>query len=346
MRPRSGRWAHNSKVADANPAPAAVQKPHRTTGANLLQLSRARDARGFKMRPAQTSVLHVKRVTRILDRATVITSVLHVLRVEWTIVRTKLLELLNDVASGGGDTLTAAEVRERLGLSPQAASNLLARAVRDGLLDRVASGTYVLRPIGLLGTRAASEDVALAVAAKFGDEPHRIVYRSALGHHGLLVHPTRAVQVALPRRVKVTRLSGRRLETFIEPAAIIGIGAEPAGRGAAVSSIERALLECADRPRVAGGWSVLAEALGAASWDPGRLATLAEELAMGPALRRIGSLAEQLGQANAAVLRPPPAQAREVALDPQGEPDDPWLDRRWRVRWPVNAGRARDLVAN
>lgn len=242
--------------------------------------------------------------------------------------------------------VTTADVRERLELSPQSASNLLTRAVRDGLLDRVAAGTYVVRPFGLLGTRAASEDVGLAVAAKFGGEPHRIVYRSALGHHGLLVHPARVVQVALPRRVKVTRLSGRRLETFIESAAVIGLGAEPAGRGAAVSSVERALLECADRPRAAGGWPTLAEALRAASWDPDHLTALAGKLAMGPALRRIGSLAQQLGLANASALPPPPAGAREVALDPQSDPDEPWLDRGWRVRWPVDAGRARDLVAN
>lgn len=234
----------------------------------------------------------------------------------------------------------------QLELSPQAASNLLARSVRDGLLDRVTAGTYVIRPFGLLGTRAASEDVALAVAARFGKEPHRIVYRSALGHHGLLVHPARAVQVALPRRVKVTQLSGRRLQTFMESAVSIGVGAEPAGRGAVVSSVERALLECADRPRAAGGWLRLAEALRAASWDPDHLTALADELAMGSALRRVGSLAEQLGLANASALRPPPAGTREVALDPQGDREDPWLDRRWRVRWPVAADRARELVAN
>lgn len=261
-------------------------------------------------------------------------------------MRTELLHLLNEIASRGADAVTTAEVRSQLGLSPQAASNLLARSVRDGLLDRVAAGTYVIRPLGLLGTRAASEDVALAVAAKFGNELHRIAYRSALDLHGLLVHPARVVQIALPRRVKVTRLSGRRLQTFTEPAVAIGVGAEPAGRGAVVSAVERALLECADRPRAAGGWPTLAEALGAATWNPDHLTALADELAMGPALRRVGSLAEQLGLANASALRVPSAGTREVALDPQGDREDPWLDRRWRVRWPVAADRARELVAN
>lgn len=275
----------------------------------------------------------------------VLWSLLHAQRERWPTVRTKLLQLLNEIAADGGSAISAATVRERLGLSSQATSNLLARTVRDGLLDKVSSGTYALRPIGMLGTRAASEDVALAVAAKFANEPHRIVYRSALDHHGLLVHPARTVQLALPRRVKVHRLSGRRLETFVEPHNILDIGAEPAGRGASVSGVERALLECAARPRAVGDWIVVAEAVRRGDWSPDRLQSLAEALRMDVALRRIGSIAEQIGPEDAAAaLTAPSANIRAVTLDPQSEPEDQWLDRRWRVRWPTAADRARELI--
>lgn len=241
--------------------------------------------------------------------------------------------------------MTAAAVRRDLGLSPQSASNLLGRAVRDGMLDRVASGTYVLRPFGMLGTRAASEDVALAVAAKFGGEPHRIAYRSALDHHGLLVHPARVIQVALPRRVKVARLSGRRLQTFVERTDTLGIGSEAAGRGATVSTIERALLECAGRPHLAGGWVVIASAISRGTWDPEQLQELAGQLDMAVALRRVGSIAEQLGPSDAAAALPgAPPEKREVALDPHAEPEESWMDERWRVRWPISPERAEELV--
>jgi predicted transcriptional regulator of viral defense system len=260
-------------------------------------------------------------------------------------MRTELLQLLNDIAADGGGAVSAATVRERLGLSSQSTSNLLARAVRDGLLDKVSSGTYALRPIGMLGTRAASEDVALAVAAKFAGEPHRIAYRSALDHHGLLVHPARAVQLALPRRVKVQRLSGRRLETFVEPSSIVDIGAEPAGRGASVSGIERALLESAARPRAVGGWIVIAEAIRRGGWSPERLQGLAETLNMGVALRRVASIAEHVGPGEAAAaFAAPDADIRAVTLDPQSEPEAPWLDRHWQVRWPMGADQARELI--
>lgn len=261
-------------------------------------------------------------------------------------MRSDLLFFLDETAAEGREVVTNAAVRERLDLSPQAASNLLSRSVRDGFLDRVDNGVYVLRPVGMLGTRAASEEVALAVAAKFGNEPHRIAYRSALDHHGLLTHPARAIQVVLGRRSKSAGLSGRRLQTYMESADIVALGSEPAGRGANVSTVERALLECAHRPAAAGGWAVLAEAIYQGTWDARQLEELAERLDMGVALRRIGSIAERVGPSSAAQEIPAPAGSiREIKLDPRGEVDDePWFDPHWRVRWPTTPDRARELV--
>lgn len=258
-------------------------------------------------------------------------------------MRITLLQLLDDIAARGGQSVTAAVVREQLGLSPQAASNALARAVRDGFLDKVSSGTYALRPIGMLGTRAASEDIALAVATRFADQPHRIAYRSALDHHGLLVHPARAIQVALPRRVKTIRLSGRRLQVLVESDAKITIGSESAGHGAQVSTVERAILESAHRPRHVGGWSTLADAIQAGTWDPVRLEQLARQLGMPVALRRVASIAENIcSQPPFAEHTRPSAEVREVPLDPSEPPEDSWLDPTWRVRWPTTPESARE----
>lgn len=261
-------------------------------------------------------------------------------------MRTNVLQLLDDLAADERARLTSSEVRERLGLSPQAASNLLSRLVRDGFLDRVAPGVYAPRPLGMLGTRAVSQDPALAVGAVFGAEAHRIAFASALDHHGLLVHPVRVVQVALARRVKIQRLSGRRLQAIFEPAQTIEVGAVDAGHGACVSSVERALLESAGRPTLAGRWPTLAIAVGRGSWNPEQLAGLAGELRAGPALRRIASLAEQTGQQRLADELPSPrADARPVMLDPQEGVEEPWFDVRWRVRWPVSPERAAEVLA-
>ncbi|HEX7060053.1 MAG TPA: type IV toxin-antitoxin system AbiEi family antitoxin domain-containing protein [Solirubrobacterales bacterium] len=224
---------------------------------------------------------------------------------------------LDDRLAVGKSTLTSRELREELGVSPQAASNLLARWRRDGLVDRVARGRYAIRQIGLLGTRAASEDVALAIAALLGSEPHRIAYQSALDFHGLLTRPVRTIQVAVPRRVTAATVSGRPLEAIFEHPDTIEIGAEPAGHGAFVSGLERALIDAASRPDLVGGYFPLAEALVAANPDPTRLTDLAEELRAAAALRRIDSLADRLGLAGPSGK---PALPQAADLRPQPRP--------------------------
>jgi predicted transcriptional regulator of viral defense system len=260
-------------------------------------------------------------------------------------VQSRTLKLLDDLAADERAQLTSAEVRARLGLSSQAAANLLGRLVDAGLLDRVARGVYAPRPLGRLGTRAASEDVTLAVGAVFGDEPHRIAYRSALDHHDLLVHPARSIQVALPRRVKLTEISGRRLQPVYEPADTVTIGAQGAGHGAMVSSVERAILESASRLDLCGGWITLAGAVGRADLDPQRLSELAERWDAGVAVRRVGSIAEVLGLTQLADALPvPPRDTRLVALDPRAPVEEAWTDTRRRVRWPVSSRQARALI--
>lgn len=261
-------------------------------------------------------------------------------------MRDEILQLLDDLAAEECGGITTAEVRERLEISAQSASNLMTRLVSAGFLDRVARGVFAPRPLGQLGTRAASEDVALAVGAAFAKEPHRIAFRSALDNHGLLIHPARTVQVALPRRVKLTSISGRRLQPIRELPETVAVGNEDAGHGAMVSSVDRALLESAQRPALASGWATVAIALNRAPVDPEKLTELAERLDYGLALRRLGSLAEaQHLERISTRIQPPPADARVIPLDPREPPEQPWTDARWRVRWPTSRAHALELIS-
>jgi predicted transcriptional regulator of viral defense system len=253
----------------------------------------------------------------------------------------RTLDLLDDRLAVGQARLTTRDVQEELGLSAQAASNLLARWRNAGLVDRVANGHYAIRQLGLLGTRAASEDVSLAVGAFFGAERHRIAYRSALDHHGLLTHPARTIQVVSPREITVKQLSGRPLRTVLEPRETILVGSEATGH-ARVSGTERALLDGASRLDLIGGVNALAEALAAAHVDPAVLQRLAGELGAGPALRRIGSLAERLPLPGlAGQLEPLAPPASDIPLDPRLETtgERSFRDRRWRVRWQEHPSR-------
>jgi predicted transcriptional regulator of viral defense system len=257
------------------------------------------------------------------------------------------ISLLDDLVAEGSMTVTAEQARTRLGVSPQAASNVLRRLVDAGLLERLSSGNYAIRNLGVLGTRAAAEDLAIAVAAALPTVEHRIGYRSALDELGLLTHPARTIQIAVARRVRIASLSGRPLRTVLEPASKVHLGAERDGPSW-ISSLERALLDAAARPDLAGGASVLAEALEAAASriDPVRLTHLAKELGWGPALRRIGSLADQL-QIPGLCLRLAPLRAptADLDLEPTSKGGKSvWRDSRWWVRWHLEPNELRESL--
>ena len=245
------------------------------------------------------------------------------------------IRLIDDLAAEGIESFTLRELAERTQLSPQTTAYSLRRLLDAGLLDRVSRGHYVLRPIGRLGTSAASESVALAVGALLAAEPHRIAYRSALDHHELIVHPARTIQVAAERRVQVRRLSGREFRIVREPAGTMRIGAEPLAAGAWVSGHERALIDAAARPSLIGETSVLAEALAAREADADVLVQLAERLGSWPALRRLGSLADALEIDWLRERLQPPPHGGDIRLDHATTSAPAWRDRRWRVNWPV-----------
>jgi predicted transcriptional regulator of viral defense system len=257
----------------------------------------------------------------------------------------KQLELLDELASTGRETFEARDVQERGGLSPQAATNLLSRLVAHGLVDRVARGRYALRPVGALGTRAASEDIALAVAAAFGRRPHRIAYRSALDFHGLLEHPSRQIVIALEKPTSVASLSGRRLRQVIELPERIKLGSMPAGHGALVSTLERALLESAARPELAGGTSAFASALAAArEVDVEAVAELVRGLGARGGLQRLGTVADALGRDElSAKLEPYAYRASWTALDPEADQVN-WRDNTWHVTWPYSVDELEESV--
>jgi predicted transcriptional regulator of viral defense system len=160
----------------------------------------------------------------------------------------------------------------------------------------VSRGHYAIRPLGRLGTSAAAEDTALAVAAVFSDRPHRIAYRSALTHHGLLVRPSRVIQVACSDQVRIAELADRPVDVVRERSGTVAVGSVSAGHGASVSTVERALLDGARRSDLIGGLGVLGDALDTAfsDLDVQELRSFAKQLGAVPALRRLASLARIL----------------------------------------------------
>jgi predicted transcriptional regulator of viral defense system len=252
------------------------------------------------------------------------------------------LRFLDQLAGEGRTAFTTALVRQTFGLSPQATSNLLNRLLEVGLVDRVASGRYAIRPLGSLGTAAAWDDLGSAVAAMFSGHPHRVGYLTALDYHGLLVRPARAVDVASPYWPHKKNLGARPLRAIYEDERTVGLGTEPLGPSR-VATVQRALLDIASKPRLTAGAYRLAEALAAAPRVP-ELGELAQAVGAVPGFRRIGSVASTLSLPVAGDLRPPPWKSL-VELDRQTRTEQGWVDTTWGVAWPYPASELEAVVA-
>lgn len=248
--------------------------------------------------------------------------------------RDKGLTLVDQLVADGRVQFTFQDAHNIVGSSATATANLLERLVDRGLVDRVRRGAYVVRELGVLGTRASAEDLSVVVAAALASRPHRMAYRTALEEHDLLVHPARSIQVACPRRVRSKKLSGRPFRWVQEPVEAIRIGAIPLGQSW-VSDVERSLLDAGARPGIVGGAAVIAEAVRAANnADPQKLMDYATRLGWSRAVRRLGSIADTLEIVSlAGRLRLPTTPTFDLDLEPGLKERHTWRDSRWRVRW-------------
>jgi predicted transcriptional regulator of viral defense system len=257
------------------------------------------------------------------------------------------LELIDALVADGREEFTFEEAKTSLGRSSTSTANALRQLGEKGLVDRLTRGHYAIRPLGSLGTSAATDDLPLAVGAAFGTREHRIAYLSALSELGLLTHPVRTVFVACTNQVRIPTVSRRPLRVVIERAETIHLEAEPVGRSWR-SNVDRALFECALRVDLVGSVERLAEALakGAPDVSPTRLIRLARAFgARGLAAeRRLASLARAL---ELPLALDPQVDRRQpvIRLDPRHDRIE-WIDDTLRVAWNTTIDELQAVVEN
>jgi predicted transcriptional regulator of viral defense system len=260
---------------------------------------------------------------------------------------TRQMELIDTLLAGGQDEFTFREAKAVLGVSPSATANALRQLGEKGLVDRLIRGHYAIRPLGSLGTSAATDDLSLAVGAAFDGREHRIAYRSALSELGLLSHPVRTVFVACTQQIRFSTVSRRPLRVVVERPETIHMEAE-AIRHSWRSTLERALFESALRVDLVGGVERLTEAVatGSPEADSARISRLAD--AFGPrglaAERRLASLAQAL---KLPLHLEPKVGRRQpvIRLDPRDDRLE-WVDGTFRVAWNVTVDELRAVVGN
>jgi predicted transcriptional regulator of viral defense system len=260
---------------------------------------------------------------------------------------TRQMDLVDNLVADGRDEFTFADAKTALGVSTSATANALRQLGEKGLVDRVARGHYVIRPLGSLGTSAAAGNLSLAVGAAFEGRKHRIAYLTALSEIGLLSHPVRTVYVACTQQVRMSTISRRPLRVIVEKPETIHLEAEVIGHSWR-STLERALFESALRVDQVGGVERLAEALvaGSAEADPLRIERLVNAFgARGRAAeRRLASLAHAL---NLSLSLNPDVGKRQpvIRLDPRDSRVE-WNDSRFRVLWNVTIDELQAVIGN
>lgn len=241
------------------------------------------------------------------------------------------------------DTVRAASA---LGVPRDAASARLSNLVRQGWLNRVRRGLYLIVPLEAdPRAPAASEDPWVTAVAAFA--PCYIGGWSAAEQWGLTEQLFRATLVitAAPIRKRQVRLANFEYRLHAAPRSRLG-DITYVWRGnerIPISDSERTIVDGARHPRIVGGARHLASMIGAYGSEPERddskLVMTATKYANGAAWKRLGYLAEQVLPSPEAIIDAASAhlKAGYSKLDPAVRSKGR-LARRWRLWINVSVG--------
>jgi len=168
--------------------------------------------------------------------------------------------------------------------------------VAKGWFHRLGRGRYLLNPSDY-GASAGPESDPLRVGARLV-HPYYFGYATAAELHGFLLQPGRTYYIVTPTRTAVHvsgpgryRIVRRATRSFFG-----GTALHRRGERLLVSDPERTVLDCLDRPALAGGTAgavqVFARAKPALDWR--RLSSYLERLGHRSLALRVGFLAEEV----------------------------------------------------
>ena len=199
----------------------------------------------------------------------------------------------------------AAEIMALLG-SETSARKVIRNLIRKGWLSRIVGGKYMLLPPEH-GPENLGENNSLALAAAAVD-PSYIGWWSAAAWHGFTTQKPMTVFVAVLRQTPPRMIEGSDIR-FIKVTPRKFFGHRPYdvyGRSVSISSPEKTLVDCLDRPDLAGGAAELTRITDSAL--PGinmpELLAAAHSMKSKALLQRLGFLSDLVG-------RPLPDEARQ-----------------------------------
>ena len=224
--------------------------------------------------------------------------------------------------------VSAAEVIELLG-SASTGRKVIHNLLRKGWLSRLVGGRYMVLPPEY-GPENLGENNILALAAAVV-EPSYVGWWSAAAFHGFTTQKPMAVSVAALRQATARTIEGGAVQ-FIKVAQRKFFGFENYnvyGRTVAISTPAKTVVDCVDRPDLAGGAAELTRIVfgASASVAVADVADLAGQMGSTALLQRLGYLADLAGWPIPADVRATlraaiPPSARAVFGRPERKSDD------------------------
>lgn len=197
----------------------------------------------------------------------------------------------------GRSVVRTSDVRE-LTRSENSARKVIRNLVRKGWLARIAGGRYMLLPPEY-GPENLGENNTLALAAAAVD-PSYIGWWSAAAYHGFTTQTPMSTFVAVLRQAPARTIEGNEVR-FVKLTERKFFGHETYdvyGRSVSISTPAKTLIDCLDRPDLAGGPSELARITHAAlaAVDPNELLATAVTMKSKATMQRLGFLSELVGR--------------------------------------------------
>ena len=197
----------------------------------------------------------------------------------------------------GAKEVERQQIIDMLGVSPQAADHVIRRLRRKGWLQRASWGRYLLIPPER-GPDALGESNVLALASRVAD-PYYFGYYTAAMYYGLTTQHRQVIRLVTPVRTRNRRVLDTEVR-IVNPVQRKFFGFGPVdvlGYTVMMSDREKTVIDCIDRPSLAGGEgeaaAILATACRRIDWH--RTAAYLERMASRTLTRRFGWLADHAG---------------------------------------------------
>ena len=197
----------------------------------------------------------------------------------------------------GNKEVDRRQIIDMLGVSPQAADHVIRSLRRKGWLERASWGRYLLIPPEM-GPDALGESNVLALASRIA-EPYYFGYGTAATHYGFTTQHRHVIRLVTPLRARNRRVLDAEVRV-INPVQRKFFGFGPVdvlGYTVMMSDREKTVIDCIDRPNLAGGEGeaavILATACRRIDWH--RAAAYLDRIAARTLARRFGWLVDHAG---------------------------------------------------